>query len=53
MGMNGRIAIGVGIAVLVWAAVTLFEGLWLAGLGLLALGGAVIAWGMKQKDQGE
>ena len=50
--MNGRIAIGVGLAVLVWAAVTLFEGLWPLGLGLLALGGAAIAWGMKQRDKG-
>ena len=51
--MNGRIAIGAGVALLVWAGVTLFEGLWLAGVGLLAAGGAAIAWGMKQKGKGE
>ena len=51
--MNGRIAIGIGAALLLWAAVTLFEGLWLGGVALLALGGATIVWGMKQKGKGE
>ena len=51
--MNGRIAIGIGVAVLVWAAVTLFEGLWLGGAALVALGAVMIGWGMKQKGQGE
>jgi hypothetical protein len=51
--MNGRIAMGLGAAVLVWAAVTLFEGLWLGGAALVALGGAMVVWGMKQKAKGE
>ena len=50
--MNGRIMIGLGLAALAWAGFTLFEGLWLAGAGLLALGGAMVVWGLKQKDKG-
>ena len=49
--MNGSIAIGLGIAALVWAAVTLFEGLWLGGVALAVLGGAMVLWGIKQRGQ--
>ena len=49
--MNGPIAIGLGIAALVWAAVTLFEGLALGGVLLAVLGGALVWWGMKQRGK--
>ena len=51
--MNGPIMIGLGLAVLAWGAFTLFEGLWLGGAALVALGAVMIGWGMKQKGQGE
>ena len=49
--MNGPIMIGLGLAVLAWGLVTLFEGLWLGGAALLALGGGMTAWGFKQKGK--
>ena len=49
--MNGTIAIGLGAAVLVWAAVTLFEGLALGGIVLALIGGALVWWGLKQRGR--
>ena len=49
--MNGSIAIGLGAAVLVWAAVTLFEGLAVGGVLLAVLGGAMVWWGLKQRGK--
>ena len=49
--MNGPIMIGLGAAVLVWAAVTLFEGLWLGGAALVVLGAVMVGWGLKQRGK--
>ncbi len=49
--MNGPIMIGLGLAVLAWGAFTLFEGLWLGGAALLVGGGAMVAWGFKQRGR--
>ena len=49
--MNGTIAIGLGAVVLVWAAVTLFEGLALGGIVLAVIGGALVWWGLKQRGR--